>query len=391
MEAFYYIYTATAANDYCSLVSPDSSFFNKEVKEHFIKRIRNLINTDAYGEGILNNPIWLLIKEGDLILWGVGCKTSELSNQTDDFGRTLRTFVGVFIKTRNTDNIELPYDMDFFKRAFEKIVLPQWNVYTNGITNQECKELEAREYISPRSSASQLNTNYHYCRAFNNKYTDTRTLFEQALGCGANISVASKVVDLRQVTNSNAGIIPLMNAVCSMSGEQYRDIQVEHECRKCGNKVYDLKDGICLSCWEDEHRPPVFQNTYMNKETHQKAQCNKCYREYDFVLSDGLCENCHDHELDRKWTRRIVIVVTLFFVVGIILFVIPQIRSCKPPKMERERIEVAPASLKTHKKDSMEDKRTDWKRGGAPTEVVDDPSFTDAVRENLHEEDEQNN
>lgn len=384
MEAFYYIYTATAANDYCSLVSPNSSFFNKEVKEHFTKRIRNLINTDAYGEGILNDPIWLLIKEDDLILWGVGCKTSELSNQTDDFGRTLRTFVGVFIRTRNTDNIELPYDMDFFKSSFEKIVLPQWNVYTNGITNQECKELEAREYISPRSSSSQLNTNYHYCRAFNNKCTDTRTLFEQALGCDTNISVASKVVDLRQVTNSNAGIIPLMNAVCSMNGEQYRDIQVEHECRKCGNKVYDIKDGICLSCWEEEHRL-------------QKAQCHKCYREYDFVLSDGLCENCHDHELDKKWTRRIVIVVTLFFIVCIILFAIPQIRSCKPLKMERERIEVAPKSHQGNvyrtlrKKDIKEGEKAIIKKTFTPTEVVDDPSFTDAVKDDKQEENKQNN
>lgn len=145
MKAFYYIYTATAANDYCSLVSLDNTFFNsKDVKEHFIKRVRNLINTDAYGDQILEIPIWLLIKEGDLILWGVGCKTSELSNLTDDFGRTLRTFIGIFIKKENISEIELPYDMEFFKRPLKM------SFYLNGTYIQVVKQILNVLYLNQK-------------------------------------------------------------------------------------------------------------------------------------------------------------------------------------------------------------------------------------------------
>lgn len=384
MEAFYYIFTATAANDYCSLVCPDISFFNKEVKEHFIKRVRNLINIDAYGVGILNAPIWLLIKEGDLILWGIGCKTSELSELTDEFGRTLRTFVGIFIRTGNTNNIKLPYEIEFFKRAFEEIVLPQWNVYTTGIYNKECTRLEARECIKPNFSTSQLNIDYHYCRAFNCKCTDAKLLFEQALGMNYDISIASNVVDLNQVINSNNGAIPLMNAVCQIHGEQYRDIQVKHECRKCGNKVFDLKDGMCLPCWDEEHR-----TFYIPDETSQKSQCRKCFREYVFVLSDGLCEICHDNERDKKWMFRLGIAIVVAFVIGIVFSLVFLIHCNTEENVGKERVDNTSQSYSGFDSSILQNANiegvnrvNDSESEHISTGVIDDPSFTDEVRVN---------
>lgn len=400
MKAFYYIYTATAANDYCSLVSPDSSFFNnKEVKEHFTKRVRNLINTDAYGDSILKKPIWLLIKEDDLILWGVGCKTSELSEQTDDFGRTIRTFIGIFIKRANVGGIKLPYEMDFFKKAFEDVVIPQWNIYTSGITNKECTRLEAKESISPNFTASHINIDYHYCRVFNTTNTDSKMLFEQVLGCGSDNSIASNIADLKQVTNSNAGVIPLMNALYSKSNDQCKDIQVEHECKKCGKQVYDLQDGICLPCWEEEHRPPIIPNTSVINVASKKARCRQCYREHDFVLSDGLCEKCHDYEHERKWEyenekkwrRRLTIIITAFVIIGILLFVVPLIRSCKEG-LELNEEGSGNASWfygrkanEALQKGSSETDSIQIKVDKKSTEVVDDPSFTDAVKKDITE------
>ena len=400
MKAFYYIYTATAANDYCSLVSPDNTFFNsKDVKEHFIKRVRNLINTDAYGDQILEMPIWLLIKEGDLILWGVGCKTSELSNQTDDFGRTLRTFIGIFIKKENISEIELPYDMEFFKKAFEDVILPQWNIYTSGITNIKCNLYDSKESIKPAFSASHINTDYHYCRAFNSSCTDAKLLFEQVLGIDSDVSIASNIVDLKQTTNSNGGVIPLMNALCPILSGQYKDIKVEHECKKCGKLVYDLQDGICLACWEEGHRPPIIPNTSVNNVTPKKIRCRQCCREYDFVLSDGLCEKCHDDEHEREWRyeheriwrHRLTIIITAFIIIGILLFVVPLIRSCTGSLVfHKNRTENAshPYGRQNHQtlpKGSSETDSTQKNIVKESTEVIDDPSFTGAVKTDIKE------
>lgn len=321
MEAFYYIYTATAANDYCSLVFPDSSFFNnEEIERHFTKRIRNLINIDAYGEHILNSPIRLLIKEAGIVLWGVGCNTSELAHKTDDAGRGLHIFVGLFMKDQKASDLKLPYDLDFFKRVFEDIVLPQWDRYTSGLCNIQCTSLEAKEFIRPNPSALALNTDYHYCRIFNAESSEEKQFFEQALGYDGDISVASKIVDLRQATSCDAELLPLMNVLYPLSGEQYKDVLVEYECKQCGRQVHDMQDGICLTCWQERHKTPPLP---------VKKQCKQCGKECDSVLSDGLCEACHDKRIDSVWKRRLTNIISVVIVAGLILLAVPYIRSCK--------------------------------------------------------------
>lgn len=129
MEAQYFVYTRgfDIANDYKLMFSPSVDFCPDEVRKHFLKQARGVINIEQY-QGSLDSPRWLFSRFHGYSLWGMGIMNSKLCETAniDYTGRAVRGFFGFVIK--NNTFTELPFDISFWKKFYLTHVSPLWEV-----------------------------------------------------------------------------------------------------------------------------------------------------------------------------------------------------------------------------------------------------------------------
>ena len=124
----YFIYTRTRDIDYRTVVSPSDDFCPKETRKKFLKEIRGVIDVETYDDPI-NSPRWLYSKCDDMILFGVAVMNGMLSKEysIDFIGRPVRGFFGIIANCTDTP-VLLPFDLDFYKFAYNHLIEPIWNL-----------------------------------------------------------------------------------------------------------------------------------------------------------------------------------------------------------------------------------------------------------------------
>lgn len=322
MDAYYYIYTSTQANDYGSLVSVDSSIgIPKEEFNRMSKRVRSVMNVDAYGADILNNPIWLLVKETMFSLWGVACSSTLLTDNAehchDHMGRETRSFIGIVINNMS-GKLHLPFEIPFFRTIYQRIVVPVYHRNTEKL-NVKCDiEISGRTIKPCYSTPGRLNYDQNICRSFSsdsmNSFFDE--LVSEALAYPNPISIANNIKTLSQVTDPK--LYPFMNAILLGQHEPTVDNHVSHICEKCGKEVKLVTNYICESC-----RVPAVKTRYDDiVKPLPRYYCSNCGSRVNFLIEEKICENCYRAKKRRNFWIRLISIILLICVitVGILYF-----------------------------------------------------------------------
>lgn len=120
------IYTRNQNVDYRMIVSPNESLCPPVTRKYFRDMIRGALNIETYDDP-LTSPRWVLVRKDDCILFGVAELLVHFSSDyhTDYTGRGVRGFFGLVYDAANPE-INLPLDVDFFKRLNEEYIVPLW-------------------------------------------------------------------------------------------------------------------------------------------------------------------------------------------------------------------------------------------------------------------------
>lgn len=126
MEYQVYIYGRTLEKDFRTICSPNFADKELEKVEKFVKMVINDIDSEDKTDGLRYAYLFL----NDKILWGIGFNNTDMNKDyaNDCKGRPLRSFVGILIQQDDFIYVDsIPYSLDFFKRLFDKYIVPVWN------------------------------------------------------------------------------------------------------------------------------------------------------------------------------------------------------------------------------------------------------------------------
>lgn len=159
MEAYYFIYTRILTEDYQALYFPSDIQCPREDFYRLMDLARGVINTDVYSPQ-LDKPIWLLARQNDYTLWGMGILNKILNPEYahDYVGCQIRGFYGLIFKGNPQ---QLPYDVNFFKHIYDLLIVPNWNADANNCFHEGvvCEEdFSTYVTISAKDKSILLNT-----------------------------------------------------------------------------------------------------------------------------------------------------------------------------------------------------------------------------------------
>ena len=341
MKAFAYVYSRTKKHEYGKL--SDLSDTNHP---QALDRVRGFVQSS---DG-LEQPQWLMIKEGNSVLWGLGCMNDYLDEMYsyDEGFRPIRCFTGIVMTDYSGE--ALPYDIEFFRTVFRTVM---GRVFDSSSQKQLVDTVvdigTASSFIYPQPFDSKLNKDYHQCRVFSST-VNAESLVASCLSCPEDISIAINVARIESVTTPRFN--PLMNAVMrDAMPEEMTDIPVKHLCNSCGKAVDELYGGLCQECWDAQHPRCVHcgKETSLlheglcqdcwnklhprcincGKETsdlrdglcrdcyeQQHPRCNKCKMEFDDLSAlspRGLCKKCEKKRRLKLWIGIVIVLLSLLF------------------------------------------------------------------------------
>lgn len=163
----------------------------------------------------LSTPTWILVKNKELILWGIACSNSLLGHKSDDEeSRPVRGFFGIIIKGKCGS---LPFGMSFFKQLYDQYVTPIWEALSSS------KEVSApfdiafgEDIIHAAKAENEINYDTTKSAIFPWR-NNFRGLFETILSDKGNNSLAVNIHDRCQAIFGN---FSFMNVIMSHDSNQ---------------------------------------------------------------------------------------------------------------------------------------------------------------------------
>ena len=191
MEAYYFIYTRTLTEDYQAMFFPSDIQCPREDFYRLMDLARGVINTDVYSPQ-LDKPIWLLARQNDYTLWGMGILNKILNPEYahDYVGCQIRGFYGLIFKGNPQ---QLPYDVNFFKYIYDLLIVPNWNANANNCFHEGvvCEEdFSTYVTISAKDKSILLNTSSNRSLIIGN--VDVKDVISQAMYDNTGIVVGLK-------------------------------------------------------------------------------------------------------------------------------------------------------------------------------------------------------
>ena len=334
MNTYAFLYSATATLDYRLIASPSINVIPSSILSMFKKRILGLLSDEAS----ISQPKWLFVKEycneKVYVLWGVACQNDTFSSifSYDTKKRRIQSFTGVAIVNPD-DTIKLPYEVGLMRGIFNEVMERCWDSMDKQSLEiaYSLSDFQDGVYISKRT-VNTLNYDTSVCRLFPATHNDSGILFADALSSNQNVSIASNIINISEVTDPH--YLPLLNAVSVQENIVVKDIRVQHECVGCKRPSYDLIDGLCESCrakntttvHEASLVCPQCGKVYRHLKyglcdncykLSKMMTCKECGKKVEFIHPDGTCDDCHTKIIKRK--RRIVLIVFLIIIAAIII------------------------------------------------------------------------
>lgn len=242
MKIQHYCYTRAKFLDYCVFSRPTNldQFAIKEIKS------KALSVTDSI-ESKLSTPKWILIKTPEYVVWGICCLNRILSEEynCDYSGTPISGMFAVVIS--EYDNIQLPYDVEYFRRLYELEVSKFW-------TRKEAHICQVDEFIAGNfnfiraihnDNINIINTDPFKCLSLGT--TNKEDIISAALTLD-NVSLLIDNDNIQQATNKKGAF---MN--CLSSAVAPGSYTVKQLCPQCKEYVSAFTSaGVCSTCQEKE-------------------------------------------------------------------------------------------------------------------------------------------
>ena len=242
MKIQHYCYTRAKFLDYCVFSRPTNldQFAIKEIKS------KALSVTDSI-ESKLSTPKWILIKTPEYVVWGICCLNRILSEEynCDYSGTPISGMFAVVIS--EYDNIQLPYDVEYFRRLYELEVSKFW-------TRKEAHICQVDEFIAgnfnfiraiQNDNVNIINTDPFKCLSLGT--TNKEDIISAALTLD-NVSLLIDNDNIQQATNKKGAF---MN--CLSSAVAPGSYTVKQLCPQCKEYVSAFTSaGICSTCKEKD-------------------------------------------------------------------------------------------------------------------------------------------
>ena len=306
MKIQHYCYTRAKFLDYCVFSRPTNldQFAIKEIKS------KALSVTDSI-ESKLSTPKWILIKTPEYVVWGICCLNRILSEEynCDYSGTPISGMFAVVIS--EYENIQLPYDVEYFRRLYELEVSKFW-------TRKEAHICQVNEFIAgnfnfiraiQNDNVNIINTDPFKCLSLGT--TNKQDIISAALTLD-NVSLLIDNDNIQQATNKKGAF---MN--CLSSAVAPGSYTVKQLCPQCKEYVSAFTSaGICSTCKEKDQARIVS----IKKEEEDMDKQMKYELE---VAQNKIAELKSEVESNRqrlkKKDRLIKILVTLLVVLLVTL------------------------------------------------------------------------
>lgn len=303
MKIQHYCYTRAKFLDYCVFSRPSN------LDQSAIKEIKSkvLSVTDTI-DSKLSTPKWILIKTPEYVVWGVCCLNRILSNEYNcDYSGT--PVSGMFaVVMSEYDDIQLPYDIEYFRRLYELEVSKYWTrkeahiCQVDGFIPGEFNFIQAIQ----SSKVSIINTEPFKC--FSLEATNKEEIISAALTLD-NVSLLIDNDNIEQATNKKGAF---MN--CLSSAVAPGSYAVKQLCPQCKEYVSAFTSaGVCSTCQEKEQKRI---DTIKKEDEDMDKQLR---RDLDDANSKILYLQYDIEEAKKSIKKKDLLIKVLLGVIGLLL------------------------------------------------------------------------
>ena len=301
----HYCYTRTNYIDYGDIVSP-TGISEKEI-DVVRKKILS-ITADVYLK--LSTPKWLLIKNKNQIVWGCCCWNSLLAveKSKDYCGTPVYGFFSIVISDySSTDDIKLPFDIEYFRQLYSLEVEPFWNRREEHRNNTNDYIQGDFKYIHSNQNqyVNIINTDKFQCKSLGNIGR------EDVVAAALTLDEVSLIIDNDNIEQALSKDGAFMNCLSSCVAET--TASVKQPCPKCKKYVTSYTDkGICIECKRKEEEIKQGEED-MDKQLKRDLDDYKSkiqYLEYDI------------EEVNKQIKRKNLLIKILLWISIILLLVL---------------------------------------------------------------------
>lgn len=189
MKASLFVYTRTYYTDFHVLFKPKR---HEEYLVEYTDLAEKLVaNYDVNKE---TQPLWVYLRFGNSILWGIVCANSCLGNKfSDKSSRLVRGFFGIVVSIKDGFRLLLPNDLDFFADLYKQNINQVWETRSYNSFEYEF-ELEKFSKTKPFDIVKEIDSlktlnNYvvmsdidEYCEFLNKRNAEKRKKREIEIG-----------------------------------------------------------------------------------------------------------------------------------------------------------------------------------------------------------------
>lgn len=305
MRILHYCYTRTNYIDYGDIVSP----LGMPKKETDIVRKKILsITADVYLK--LSTPKWLLIKNENQIVWGCCCWNSLLAVEKykDYSGTPVYGFFSIVISDySSTDDIKVPFDIEYFRQLYSLEVEPFWN-------KREEHRDSTINYI--QGDFKYIHSNYNtYVNIINTDKFQCKSLGnvskEDVIAAALTFDDVSLIIDNDNIEQATYKEGAFMN--CLSSAVAPGSYTVKQLCPKCKEYVSAFTSaGICSTCQE---KIATIKKEEEDMDKQLEEQLNEAYQRYKDL------KNNFD-EANEIIKKKELLIIVLSIVILLLLLVL---------------------------------------------------------------------
>lgn len=372
METKVYSYTRTYSIDYRDVIVPSgiAADIIEEVRGH-AKVVLESFRADFL------HPKWILVKKDSLLFWGVCCLNELLyeHEQTDVGHRPIRGCFGIVVKNNATDELSVPFDIQFFKQLYRKEVAPLQvdGQIHNPKENLGCSVNGRYNMVSANHNqfCDKLNTDEFICKSLGNVNVP------QVIAAALTMQNVSLLIDndtLEQAIGSDGSYkrrYSFMNCVSSFIVAQ--TVKVKKKCSVCGNLVDAFAhDCICEECaHKDDVSEQFKEEAGEDNDIHEINNYDEVDR-LERLLRDTQNEIRYLSDKLKLKQRLNKILAMICVVLAITLaFSFECLYSSEPSKFATPSVESKHLLEKTnfYVNDSSDNLIVKWKRGIKPSSI----------------------
>ena len=303
MKIQHYCYTRAKFLDYCVFSRPTNldQFAIKEIKS------KALSVTDSI-ESKLSTPKWILIKTPEYVVWGICCLNRILSEEynCDYSGTPISGMFAVVIS--EYDNIQLPYDVEYFRRLYELEVSKFW-------TRKEAHICQVDEFIAgnfnfiraiQNDNVNIINTDPFKCLSLGT--TNKEDIISAALTLD-NVSLLIDNDNIQQATNKKGAFMNCLSSAVAPGSHT-----VKRLCPQCKEYVSAFTSaGVCTTCQEKD------QARIVSIKKEEEDMDKQLRRELDDANSKILYLQYDIEEANKSIKKKNLLIKVLLVVIGLLL------------------------------------------------------------------------